>query len=568
MASTGVCTTRSNDQTSISPAGTSAETTRTGFYTNHGGASDGDSTRFDYLVDTLADQDLSVPTNYAEVSEYLDIDGFIDYLVASFYIGLSDWPGNNWYYGDRADSSPLGPLPGRFFAWDGEWSFDVRNGGGAPNGAWVNPDFRNGASSNRDIPTLWHALRENTDFMDRFAARVHAHVTGDGALTDANALARWTTLSDSIELAVLGESARWGDGLEALGEPVRTRDVDWQNEVDAIAGILDGNAAVLIAALQAEGYFPSVAAPAFDLPGGEIVEGSSLTLVNPDGAGDIYFTTDGSDPRGAGGGVSGSAALFDGTPIVIETDQTVSARVLDEDEWSLLEREGYTVAEPDPDVDAPVVSVVSPGEGEVVGAGVVEVSGSVVDESALVWTYMVLNNTVTGEYWNGSAWQSSWAWFLVPVDGGGLFASSVDLGAGEFRVRVYSRDAVGLTGDSGNVSFVVSSPDVDAPVVSVVSPGEGEVVGAGVVEVSGSVVDESALVWTYMVLNNTVTGEYWNGSAWQSSWAWFLVPVDGGGLFASSVDLGAGEFRVRVYSRGCGWVDGRFGECVVCGVVA
>ena len=188
-------------------------------------------------------------------------------------------------------------------------------------------------------------------------------------------------------------------------------------------------------------------------------------------------------------------------------------------------------------------------EGEVVGAGVVEVSGSVVDESALVWTYMVLNNTVTGEYWNGSAWQSSWAWFLVPVDGGGLFASSVDLGAGEFRVRVYSRDAVGLTGDSGNVSFVVSSPDVDAPVVSVVSPGEGEVVGAGVVEVSGSVVDESALVWTYMVLNNTVTGEYWNGSAWQSSWAWFLVPVDGGGLFASSVDLGAGEFRVRVYSR-------------------
>ena len=132
-----------------------------------------------------------------------------------------------------------------------------------------------------------------------------------------------------------------------------------------------------------------------------------------------------------------------------------------------------TVNVSSPDVDAPVVSVVSPGEGEVVGAGVVEVSGSVVDESALVWTYMVLNNTVTGEYWNGSAWQSSWAWFLVPVDGGGLFASSVDLGAGEFRVRVYSRDAVGLTGDSGNVSFVVSSPDVDAPVVSVVSPGGG-----------------------------------------------------------------------------------------------
>ncbi|MFT7475507.1 MAG: Ca2+-binding RTX toxin-like protein [Verrucomicrobiales bacterium] len=315
------------------------------YFLNHGGATDGDATRHAHLTQTLTTRDLSTPANYAELADYLDVDGYIDYLVTSFYIGLSDWPNNNWYYGDRSAASPSGSRAGQYYAWDGEWSFDVRNAGTPPNGAWVHPNFREGTSSTFEIPKIWHAVRQNDEFMTRFADRVYQHLHHSGPLTDANAQARWASINSEIQLAILGESARWGDALEPLGQPTRTRDVDWQDEVDAISAILDGNAAQLLAALRNEGFYPSIDPPVFSQRGGEIPLGTPVTLTDLSATGTIYFTTDGSDPRFAGGEIAPGATEYVG-PIVLPIATTIVLRTLAPNGWSALDQGAFTLGPP------------------------------------------------------------------------------------------------------------------------------------------------------------------------------------------------------------------------------
>jgi len=305
------------------------------FFLHHGGATDGDPSRWTYLTGTLVNEDLSNSGKYAEFQQYLDIDHFIDYLIASWYQGVTDWPSNNWYYGNRNAASPLGTTPGQYYAWDGEWCWDTGNGYDPPNGPWVHPLFQDGANSSLTIAKLWHAVRQNNEFMMRFADRVQRALFYDGALTDANARARWEALNDSIFLAILGESARWGDALKSLGQPTRTRDNQWQDEVDAIDAILDGSAATFLAALRAAGFYPSIDAPVFSQHGGNILAGFDLTITNPNAAGTIYYTIDGSDPRAAGGSIGLTATDYS-TPIDLPANTTVNARVLDGTEWSAL----------------------------------------------------------------------------------------------------------------------------------------------------------------------------------------------------------------------------------------
>ena len=312
------------------------------FYLNHGGATDGDGARWTYLTGTLVNRDLSIPANYAEFQQHLDIDHFIDYLIVSWYQAVTDWPENNWYYGNRNVSSLLGSTPGQYYAWDGEWAWDTAIGYTPSNGPWVHPIFRNGASSTFAIAKFWHALRVNQEFMMRFADHVQQALFHGGALTDANARARWKTLNDFISLAILGESARWGDALESLGQPTRTRDIHWRTEVNAIDAILDGSAVAFITALRAEGYYPSIDAPVFSQHGGNILAGFDLAITNPNAAGTIYCTTDGSDPRAAGGAVGSSAVLYT-TPIDLPATTTVNARVRYGAEWSPLTTARFAV---------------------------------------------------------------------------------------------------------------------------------------------------------------------------------------------------------------------------------
>lgn len=318
------------------------------FELSHGGNPSGDSSRYDELFGVLVGLDLSDPANYAEVEAILDVDATIDYWMLNWWSGTGDWPNNNWWLGNRSPASPDGATPLRYYAWDGEWSWDAPFGFSNPGmRAHVHPQFRTTATPVSDLAVLWHALRVNPEFLLRFADRVQAACFHDGALSDAVATQRWLDLNATIASAVVAESARWGDALESLGDPLRTRDVHWQNEVDTIASLLAGNAEVFVAALRVEGYFPSIDAPDLVPYGGDLALGDTITLTNPSSSGTIYYTTDGNDPRLPGGAIHPSANAYTG-PFAIAQPSIVRARILATGEWSALESAAFGLPQPSP----------------------------------------------------------------------------------------------------------------------------------------------------------------------------------------------------------------------------
>ena len=255
----------------------------------------GDGSRYQTLMNDLIKRDLTVPEHYARVREYVDVENFCDYMLFTWWMGVGDWPNNNWYAGCRTDSSPLGPTPLRFFAWDGEWSWDASRAGGP---GYVHPDFRSHKNSgNSVIATIWHALRQNSDFMCLFADRVYQHFFNGGPLTEEMGQARWLALNDLIRSAVVAESARWGDAMKNQGQPTRTRNEDWQQEVDAIYHMIEGNSQQFLDHLRQQGYYPAIEPPVFSEQDAVLPVEHQLWLTNPNGDGDVYFTTDGSDPR-------------------------------------------------------------------------------------------------------------------------------------------------------------------------------------------------------------------------------------------------------------------------------
>ncbi len=300
------------------------------FSVKHNGPFQGDSSRWDYLRGPLRVKNAAKRSRYRQLREYIDVEELADYLILCWYSGMRDWPENNWYAGNR--NSP--PSPGKFFIWDAEeiWA----SGDGTPV-ASVHPRFRARATEKidtDDMVGIWHSLRRNSDFMNLFADRVYVHCFNDGSLTDANAIARWRTLTDFVADAVVAESARWGDVRKPFGEPTRTRDDTFVPEVERVVAQMTGNVDQFIDALRREGYYPPIDPPRFSAS----TVGSIVHLLNPNDRGTLYFTLDGRDPRSSGGEVASGA--FTGTrdreEVVVRRGATLKARVRTRKAWSAL----------------------------------------------------------------------------------------------------------------------------------------------------------------------------------------------------------------------------------------
>lgn len=278
---------------------------------NHGDALDNPSGRFETLHRLSGIGQLEDPEKYAAIQEYLDIPHFVDYLILNWYAGNLDWAFNNWYAGVRRSSGQV-----RYFCWDGEriW-YD-----GAE--IYMGMDEYNGQPNL--IKPLFEALLESPDFRVILADRLHKHLHNDGALTDANSRARWITINNAIQQAIIAESARWGDTREDA--PITQE--DWFKARDDVLAQIEGNAAKLISLAREAGYYPLLDPPAFSQHGGQIVPGFELTIRVPTSQeGTIYYTTDGSDPRQAGtGAISPTARRYDG-PLVLSSTTQVKARV-------------------------------------------------------------------------------------------------------------------------------------------------------------------------------------------------------------------------------------------------
>ena len=300
------------------------------FSVKHNGPFQGDSSRWDYLRGPLRVKNAMKRSRYRQLREYIDVEQFADYLILCWYSGTRDWPQNNWYAGNR--NTP--PSPARFFIWDAEEIWASREG--APV-ASVHPRFRARATEEidtDDMVGIWHSLRRNSDFMTLFADRVYTHCFDDGPLTDANAIARWHTLTDFVADAVVAESARWGDVRAPFGDPTRTRDGTFVPEVERVVAQMTGNVSQFIDALRKEGYYPAIDPPEFSA----LTVGSIVNVLNPNARGALYFTLDGRDPRASGGEVASGAFTGSGDreEVIVRGGVIVKARVRTSKAWSAL----------------------------------------------------------------------------------------------------------------------------------------------------------------------------------------------------------------------------------------
>lgn len=260
----------------------------------------------------------------------IDVDNLIDYMLAGIYIAADDSPPafgtqNNW----SAIRSREGKFGFRFFPHDWEISMSGRTGdenrvGPIPTG---NPFLQEGAVIDPTAANPWHfwqAMRANAEFRLRVADRVQKHFFGEGALAQWRTTALWRRFMETIDQAVIGESARWGDarrnggilfGLKAgtTGRPRPfTRD-DWLKACNEhiLDGFLADRTQKVLGHLREGGLAAAINAPGMSPFGGVVSGATNVVLSVPQVmepstgntvAATVYYTTNGSDPRLVGEG--------------------------------------------------------------------------------------------------------------------------------------------------------------------------------------------------------------------------------------------------------------------------
>jgi hypothetical protein len=216
-------------------------------------------------------------------TDLLDVDNHIDYMFSNLWGGTGDWPWHNWYTGCLRPPNATGF---KFFNWDSEGAIIV----------WSDLNTNvTGVSDGAAVP--YNALRQNAEFCLLFADHAHRHLFNNGSATQAASYARYKELADQVELAIISESARWGD--MASGTPYTL--ANWQTRRNYILSTyMPQRPAIVLQQLRSAGLYPNVDAPVFYINGlyrygGHILPTDVFSMTANTGT--IYYTLNGTDPR-------------------------------------------------------------------------------------------------------------------------------------------------------------------------------------------------------------------------------------------------------------------------------
>ena len=244
----------------------------------------------------------------------LDVPNLIDYMILHIFAAARDWPNHNWWAGRRR-----GPLSAgfRFYSWDQE----ITNMNLTWTGTYSNEIIE--AVAYPGSPAfLYDRLRQNAQFRRDFGDRVQALMFNGGALTQAKNDARWKRRQAELDVAIIAESARWGDARQPVA---LTREANWLLEsawMETVWWVQ--NPANALQRFRNVALFPALAAPVFNQHGGTVPAGFGVTMTGAAGAA-IYYTTDGSEPIQLGGAFSPTVHLYT-APVIVTGDTTIKAR--------------------------------------------------------------------------------------------------------------------------------------------------------------------------------------------------------------------------------------------------
>lgn len=257
----------------------------------------------------------------------VDIDNMIDYLLIIFYTGNFDAPvssfggndmPNNFYAVYNREDKDKGFI---FFQHDSEHSLmidAVYAGEGLyedrVNIAEKNDWFQMEMNSFWDFHPQWihYRLSHLPDYQQRFADRAYRVFGPQGIFTPENARALFEARVQEITTAIIAESARWGDARHPVS---RTKHDDWIPQLNTIRNtFFPRRTGIVIDQLKKANLYTKLAPPEINVAGEgfyqekiRFEDSIDITLMNPVGYGDIYYTLDGSDPRLTGGEISRNA---------------------------------------------------------------------------------------------------------------------------------------------------------------------------------------------------------------------------------------------------------------------
>jgi len=252
----------------------------------------------------------SLTGDYQAIQNYLDVENFVDYMLLHFYAGNTwDWrPNQNWMAGGPAEPGQGGL---KFFAWDLDVIFQRVNN----NNVLLGGPGR-----------IFPQLLAHDDFRVLLADRIYKHFFNDGALTPAKVDEMYSRRADEIYMSMIADTARWGRGWW-------TRDRQWKTELNRLRKrFFTRRTRIVIRQLRNAGYYP-LDAPKYNQQGGTVPVRFKLSISSKKGK--IYYTTDNTDPRLPGGGISPSAKKYTDA-IKIKTSTTVKARVKLKGKWSAI----------------------------------------------------------------------------------------------------------------------------------------------------------------------------------------------------------------------------------------
>ena len=259
---------------------------------------------------------------YPQVLERLDIENYIDYLLLHFYGDAEDWPQFNGY---AAVNTASGDGKYRFFVWDQEIILDKFN--------WDRYKTDRAGRDYQGALQFFQFLIQVDDFKTLLADRVHMHLYDGGALSPEKNGPHFREICDRIDKAIVAESARWGDTQALtpygdvpsgsddpfadnfpplLNDPIYfTREQHWVTERDHVINVhmptlVDPNSSFsIVNEMRSRDLYPDSDPPVILGTENTLQSDSTLVLSAPDG--EIFYTTDGSDPRQSGGAPGATA---------------------------------------------------------------------------------------------------------------------------------------------------------------------------------------------------------------------------------------------------------------------
>jgi len=217
---------------------------------------------------------------------------------------------SSYYYKDREEPINAGPI----------WDFDRTLNSADRRDDLANEWFYNVENNRVDFFEFswWSRMTEDPDW------RVEWHDNWfeqrrEGCFQTSAINNLIDSLATVIQEAAVREDARWADG-DRYGYRYGT----FAGEIQALKDWLNTRMNWIDSQL--------IPNPAFSPTEGVVSPGTSITLTNTYGAGTIYYTTNGTDPRLPGGGFSPSAVQYTG-PILINSAIAISARIYVNGNW-------------------------------------------------------------------------------------------------------------------------------------------------------------------------------------------------------------------------------------------